>query len=104
MHDRYLGRIERGMDVCDVNGARIGRVAHVYRYDLARIGGADTSQQPCDEIVEVKTGFLGLGKHLYVPLRALQDVTLDHVVLNTTADDAWQSGWDEQPPHLEILR
>ncbi len=27
MQERYLGRIEPDMDVCDINGAKIGSVA-----------------------------------------------------------------------------
>ena len=66
MHERYLGRIRPGMDVPDSKGSRIGSVARIYRYDAGEldtstgVGGA-TVATARDEILEIKTGLLGLG-------------------------------------------
>lgn len=65
MHERYLGRIQPGMDVCDTKGSRIGSVARIYRYDAGEldtstgVGGAQVATAR-DEIPEVETGLLGL--------------------------------------------
>lgn len=69
MPERYLGRLQPGMDVCDVTGQKVGTIAHVYRYADAVVstasgGAAESRQPPYDEVIEVKTGLFGLGAHL----------------------------------------
>ena len=59
-----LALIAPGMDVCDLDGERIGTVVRVRRGSTAH-----------GDVVEVKTGFLGLGKHLYLPVGAIQNRT-----------------------------
>ncbi len=103
MQERYLGRIVPDLDVCDAEGTKIGTVAQVYRYDLAVVGGSQGAQRPHEEIVEVKTGFLGLGKHLYIPLSAIQDVTQGCVFLSHSRDDIERLGWQDKPAYLEDL-
>src|SRR6516225_8320641 len=105
MREQYIGRIAPDMDVCDISGDKIGTVAHVYRYDLAVVGGAHgDSRPPHDEVVEVKTGFLGLGKHLYIPMSAFQEVIGDAAFLSPACEDAEQMGWDHRPSYLEELQ
>ena len=105
MQERYLGRIEPDMDVCDINGDKIGTVAHVYRYDLAMVGDAAAgSKPPRDEVLEVKTGFLGLGKHLFIPMGAIQEVTQGCVFLSKSADEVkGNDEWTTKPSYLEEL-
>jgi hypothetical protein len=94
---RYLGRILPGMDVCDVGGDKIGRIAQVHRFselpDPADGGVAD-------EVMEVKTGFLGLGKHLYVPLSAVQEVLPESVFLARPKEEFASLGYYAKPGHL----
>ncbi len=104
MEERYLGRILPGMDVCDQDGNKIGTVAQVYRYDLALVSGAQGNRLPHEEIVEVKTGFLGLGQHLYVPISAVQDVTTGCVFLSHSREDIEDMGWQDKPSYLDDLR
>jgi len=105
MQERYLGRIEPDMDVCDINGDKVGTVAHVYRYDLALVGdAAGETRAPRDEVIEVKTGFLGLGKHLFIPMGAVEDVTQSCVFLSKTSDDVKHNeDWQQRPSHLDDL-
>ena len=105
MHERYLGRIEPDMDVCDIDGDKIGTVAHVYRHDLARVGADTSAPSPVrDEVVEVKTGFLGLGKHFFVPTGAIEDVTQSCVFLSKTADEVKHNeDWQQKPSYLDDL-
>jgi hypothetical protein len=107
---RYLGRLEPGMDVCDVDGNKFGSIARVYRHELSAMGGeTETPAQTGvgtmtrDEILEVKTGLLGLGKHFYVPFSAIQDVTSGCVFINQPKDAVDQQGWDTKPDYLEEL-
>ncbi len=73
MQERYLGRIQPDMEVSDIHGNKVGTVSRVYRYEATASGAVDASATaPGDEIVEVKTGLLGLGAHYYVPLSAVQ--------------------------------
>jgi len=59
-----LGLVEAGMTLCDIEGAKVGTVSRVL---------AEPSSH--DPILEVKTGFLGLGRPLYFPLSLIQGVT-----------------------------
>jgi hypothetical protein len=104
---RYLGRLEPGMDVCDVDGTKFGSISRVYRHEMAAaMSSASTSNvgtMPREEILEVKTGLFGLGKHLYVPFSAIQDVTSGCVFVNESKDRVDDMGWDVKPDHLEEL-
>jgi hypothetical protein len=103
MQERYLGRIVPDLDVCDAEGEQVGTVAQVYRYDLAVVGGAQGAQLPHEEIVAVKTGFFGLGKHFYIPLSAIQDVTQGCLFLSHPREDFEGLGWYDKPTYLEEL-
>ena len=104
MQHQYRGPLEPGLDLCDVDGNKVGTVAHVYRYDLAVAGsvGADHPPSreellPREEVVEVKTGLLGLGPPLYVPMSAIQGVGAGGVFLARRKDDFESLGWHEGP-------
>jgi hypothetical protein len=104
MREQYIGRIAPGMDVCDISGDTIGTVARVYRYDLAVVGGGHgESRPPHDEVVEAKTGFLGLGTHLYIPMSAFQEFIQDCAFLSRSRADIEQMAWEEKPSYLDEL-
>lgn len=95
----YLGRITPGMDVCDVTGEKVGSIAHIYQFEET----ADEAATPArtgDEIIEVKTGFLGFGKHLYIPLSAVQEVLTDSVFLSKSRDAFEELGYETKPAQL----
>ena len=111
---RYLGRLEPGMDVCDVDGNKFGSIARVYRHELAAAtsgatngggisDGGGPGAMPQDDIIEVKTGIFGLGRHLYVPFNAIQDVTSGCVFVNQPKDHLDDQGWDVKPDYLDEL-
>src|SRR5712675_1571599 len=64
---KYVGRLEPGMDVCDLNGDKVGTINRVYRTDPAAgsFEAGAVATLPREDILEVKTGLLGLGKHYY---------------------------------------
>ncbi len=111
MQERYLGRLRPDMDVCDVAGEKVGTIAHVYRYADATVaaGGpatpaaAESERPPYDEVIEVKTGFLGLGSHLYIPISAIQDALTDSVFLSNAKGEFERLGWHDKPSHLDEL-
>ena len=105
MEDRYLGQIMQGMQVVDLNGDAIGVVAHAHRYDPIVVGMAGGSERlPYDELLEVKTGFLGLGKRLFIPLSAVEEVTPSSVLLSKSAEQIEEAGeWHEKPAYLKDL-
>jgi hypothetical protein len=94
---RYLGRILPGMDVCDVGGDKIGSIAQIHRFSELP-DPADESVP--DEVMEVKTGLFGLGKHLYVPLTAVQEVLPQSVFLARPREDFKSLGYYVKPTHL----
>jgi hypothetical protein len=92
------------MDVCDLGGEKVGTIAHVYRQEPVLAGGhAGAGEPPLEEMMEVKTGFLGLGQHLYIPLSAIEDVLSDCVFLSRNKADLEQLNWGERPPRLDEL-
>ena len=104
---RYLGRLEPGMDVCDLDGTKVGSISRVYRHELVGAGASSTTSDggslPREELIEVKTGLLGLGKHLYVPFSAIQDVTSGCVFVNVSKEQLDDQGWDVKPDYLDDL-
>jgi hypothetical protein len=104
MQGQFLGRLMPDMDVCDIHGDKIGTIAQVYRYDLAAVGsGRGEGRLPHEEVLEVKTGLFGLGKHLYIPLSAIQEATQGCVFLSHSREDIERMGWQDKPSYLEEL-
>jgi hypothetical protein len=97
----YLGRITPGMDVCDVTGEKVGSIAHIYRFDESTQENA--ASRAGEELLEVKTGFLGLGKHLYVPMSAVQEVLTDSVFLSKSHEAFAELGYEEKPAYFDQL-
>ena len=90
------GPIVPGMEVCDEGGAKIGSVAAYHRV----ITLPDSAASAPEEIVEVKTGLLGLGKHLYVPMSAVQEVLAESVFISHPKEELESLGYYEKPAHL----
>jgi hypothetical protein len=108
MHERYLGRIHAGMDICDAKGSRFGSVARVYRYDAGELdttpaAGAVAVATETDEILEVRTGPFGLGRRYFVPLRYIQEVIGDSVILSTNSYDDDMDRFRRKPDYMERL-
>jgi len=106
MHEqKYLGRLEPGMDVCDVNGNKVGSINRIYRTDpsAASFDAGTVATMPREDILEVKTGPLGLGKHYYVPFDAIQDVTSEAIFVTTARERLDEMGWDVRPDYLDTL-
>ena len=111
MQERNLGRLKPDMDVCDVTGEKVGTIAHIYRSadTVAAVGGGISPATPAaepfnDEVMEVKTGFLGLGSHLYIPLGAIQETLVDCVFVTEPKEAFERLGWQDKPAHLERLQ
>ena len=82
--------ITPGAEVFDAAGHKLGTVAHLHE-DPA--GG---------DVVELKTGFLGLGKHLYVPRHAVGDVTEGGVFLTVSREEIDRHGWTQRPETIDV--
>ena len=82
--EQSVRQIAPGMDVCDVSGEKVGTVT--------RVRG---------EVVEVKTGPFGLGKHLYVPPTAVDGVTEAGVILRHAKQEFHDFGLDARPDQLK---
>jgi len=61
---------------------------------------ASNSAVAADGYFKVDTGFLKLGKDLYVPSRAVMRVQDDRVTLDVDKETIDTFGWDEKPPTL----
>ena len=86
-----LGPVATAMEVCDVEGNKIGTVARLYRRRAREDGPAGQPDRP--EILEVKTGLFGWGEHLYIPLSAVADATSHSLYLSRPKrelDQAWR--------------
>ena len=89
--------IVSGMDVCDVSGDKVGSVAFLHR--VTKLPDSAPASAP-EEILEIKTGLFGFGKHLYVPLSAVQEVLTESVFLSHPREDFESLGYYEKPAHL----
>ncbi len=99
MAERYIGRILPGQDLCDANGDKVGSVNHVYREDDAMMG---EGQPMHEEVIEVKTGILGLGEKLYVPVSAVDDTT-ENAVFVAKPREQFEEAWHHKPEYLDQL-
>jgi hypothetical protein len=110
MQEQDLGRLKPDMDVCDLSGDKVGTISRVYRHADGAVGagGAEATapprELPRDEVMEVKTGFLGLGSHLYIPLSAVQDTLEDCVFVSKPKEEFEGLGWHDKPAYLDELR
>ena len=88
--------IADGMDVCDADGEKIGTVARVHHPAPAATAGGVAAAH--EEVVEVKSGFLGLGSHYYVPAGGIQTLGEGCLVLNRPKDAL--EDWKSKPGYL----
>ena len=109
MQEQYLGRLAPDMDVCDIDGERIGKLARVYRDEFATALAAvatatdDSGGQPRRPgVMEVKSGLLGLGR-LYIPISAIEDTTEQCVFVAKKKGDRVDE-WRHKPDYLDQLR
>ena len=109
MQEQYLGRLAPEMDVCDIDGEKIGKLARVYRDEFATALAAvatatdDSGGQPRRPgVMEVKSGLLGLGR-LYIPISEIQDTTDKCVFVAKKRGDRVDE-WRHKPDYLDQLR
>jgi hypothetical protein len=93
----YPGPLKPDMEVCDVNGEKVGTVAHVYEPPFP----ADEPDEAREAVVEVKTGLLGLGAHYWIPRSLFQEALRDSAFLTKAKAELKGLGLDARPPYLE---
>ena len=98
--EQLLARITEGLAVCDRTGDKIGTVGEVHRPVAAASRAGGRSRTSGESYLEVDTGFLGLGKTLYVPASSILDVTTDCVLLDTERDRVERMDWDQRPSSI----
>jgi len=96
VEQQIAGKIVPGLKLYFFGGRKLGTVAHVHLTDRMRTRKEDTAHEG---VVEVKTGLLGLGKRLYVPLETVAEVLDDAAFLAQSWKDA-DPHWDHKPAHL----
>jgi hypothetical protein len=107
MPERYLAQLKPDMDVSDVAGKKVGTISHIYRSaDAANAMSPATLGElsPYDELMEVKTGFLGLGSHLYIPISAIQEILNEGVFLSKSQEAFEGLGWHNKPAYFDQLQ
>ena len=103
MQERYFTSLAEGMEVYDVKGDKVGTVGRLYRPAgvAASTGTAPgTYAEPpsgAEGCFKVDTGFLGLGKDLYIPASAVTSVSGKRVTINADKDRLDDRGWDRRP-------
>ena len=103
MQDRFAAGLSEGMEVRDINGDKVGKIGRIYRPaeviapSTAIPSGSTEPSRTSDQYLKVDTGFLGIGKDLYIPTSAVTNVTGDHVMLDVNKDQIDTLGWDRRP-------
>jgi hypothetical protein len=107
MQEQYRGRLAPDMDVCDLDGDTIGKVAREYRGEFASVLAASATdtdesgdQHSRPGVMEVKSGLLGLGR-LYIPISA---VATEGCVFVAKKRDDRVDEWRRKPDYLDQLR
>src|SRR5688572_16055517 len=92
MQERFLTTLTEGMAVYDANNDKVGSVGKVFRRATAvapsgtQAATSPESETAAESCFKVDTGFLGLGKDLFIPTHAIADVSGDRVMLNVDKD------------------
>ena len=100
MHEQFFTRITKGMNVYDYDGDKVGTVGEIYQPTAVGSTAATTARPTGQACLKVDTGFLGLGKDLFVPASGISDVTGDRVILTVDKDRLDEMGWDRRPDWL----
>jgi hypothetical protein len=102
MQNTFFGRVVPGMKVYDMSGEKIGEISKVYRYPVAAGSSPDSSTPPAQhDIIEVKTGWFGMGQHYYIPTSAIDDGLEESVFVSKRREDLDNIGWNVKPPELD---
>jgi hypothetical protein len=105
MHEQFFGGITKGMDVYDYDGDKVGTIGEIYQpaavgLDPAGATASTTALPAGDFYLQVDTGFLGLGKDLFIPSGAISSVTGDRVMLTVDKGRLDDMGWNRPPNWL----
>ena len=95
MATNAMERVRNGMEVVSSDGTSLGKIKEVYHGTVPT-----TAFQQCDDetTLEVHRGsLLGKGTTLYVPCRAVGDVSGDQVRLNVDNETVSSKGWIRKP-------
>ncbi len=97
MQKRQSVLVAPGQELCDVTGKKVGIVSRVYR--RAEYAGRGGEIPAAEDIVEVRTGFMGLGRKLYVPVGALTE-SIGETVFVQERRGAFNESWKARPSYL----
>jgi hypothetical protein len=99
MQERFAAALAEGMDVYDLKGDKVGTVGKIYRPAATTAAPGSFAAPPsgADQYLKVDTGFLGLGKDLYIPTSAVSDISGERVTLTVDKDRLDEMGWDRRP-------
>ena len=75
MQDRFFASVGKGMTVEDADGDKIGTVGAIFQPTQVSSTASTTARPVGEAFMKVATGFLGLGKDLYIPTSAIRNVT-----------------------------
>jgi hypothetical protein len=98
--ERFSAMLREDMDVIDANGDKVGKIGTLYQPTTGSSTASTVAEPTGRAYMQVDTGFLGLGKHFYIPADAIGDVTGERVFLTTDKDHFAAMGWDHQPDFL----
>lgn len=101
MQERFFASIGKGMTVEDADGDKIGTVGAIFQPAQVTSTASTTATPAGEAFMKVDTGFLGLGKDLYIPASAIRDVTQDRVILAVDKDRVDATGWDQKPHWID---
>ena len=92
--------IHKGMEVWDAAANRIGTIGRVYSTAPFALSEATRDVDETENYVRIDTGFLGLGKKLWVPAAIVQAINDDTAMLHVEKARVRSMGWDTRPSTL----
>ena len=92
--------IREGLEVRDTASEKIGTIGRVYVAVQSDPQGTLSGPGSAGDYFRIDTGFLGLGKDLWVPVTYISGVTDEAVMLTVGKDRVDTMGWDVKPASL----
>jgi hypothetical protein len=101
VQDDLVVQIQKGMEVEDADGDKVGKVDTVYQ-PARVVANASGAVVPAGEAyLKVHAGLPIIGTTYYIPSSAIRTVTGERVILEVDETRLDERGWDQRPSWID---